>query len=98
MMDYYSSFPAPSYEDCKNDLKNELLNSNTIIDLIKRNIINIDEVVEQSFILSDMVDSNIIKGSLTGWRVFGYRDVLNKALLVFVSYSEKHPYFWGDFY
>ena len=89
MMDYYSSFPAPSYEYCKNDLKNELLNSNTVKDLIERNIINIDEIIEQSFILSDMVDSNTVKGSLTGWRVFGYRDVLNKALYILDELNKK---------
>ena len=90
MMDYLSSFPAPSYEDCKNDLKNELLNSNTVKDLIERNIINIDEVVKQSFILSDMLDSKkCIKYSLSGWRTFGYRDVLNKALYILDELHKK---------
>ena len=88
MMDYYSNYPAPSYEECKNIIKNELLNSPTINKLIENKTINLNNLVEQAFILSDMIENNEIKHSMTGWQVFGFKTVLSKSLYI-VSIKEK---------
>ena len=56
-MDYYSNFPAPSYEECKHKLVTELYNSVTIQELAEKQIINVYDIVEQAFFLSDMLDS-----------------------------------------
>ena len=87
MMDYYSSFPAPSYEECKNKLISQLNESNT---LRKCHYININDVVEQAFILTDMLDTKeCIKYSLTGWNVTGYHEVLNKSFYIIDELYKK---------
>ena len=83
MMDYYSNFPAPSYEECKKKLVTDLYNSVTIQELAEKQIINVNDIVEQAFVLSDMLDNkNSIKYSLTGWNVTGYSEVLGKAFYI----------------
>ena len=90
MMDYYSNFPAPSYEECKHKLVTELYNSVIIQELAEKQIINVYDIVEQAFILSDMLDSdNNIKYSLTGWGVMGYSEVLGKAFYIIDELHKK---------
>lgn len=88
MMDYYSNFPAPSYDECKKKLITELYNSVTIQEMVEKQLINLNDVVEQAFELTDMLDNkDCIKYSLTGWEVSGYREVLSK---VFYIIDEQH--------
>ena len=90
MMDYYSNYPAPSYEECKDKLVTELYNSVTIQKLADKQIINVNDIVEQAFVLSDMLDSdNNIKYSLTGWGVMGYSEVLGKAFYIIDELDKK---------
>ena len=90
MMDYYSNFPAPSYEECKKKIISELQNSQTINDLVERQIINLEYIVEEAFRLSDMLDTNNnIKYSLTGWGVMGYHDVLKKTFYIIDELHKK---------
>ena len=89
-MDYYSNFPAPSYEECKHKLVTDLYNSDTIQELVEKQIINLNDIVEQAFVLSDMLDNkNSIKYSLTGWNVIGYREVLSKAFYIIDELHKK---------
>ena len=86
-MDYNSNFPAPSYEESKNKLISQLNEYNT---LRLSHYININEVVEQAFILTDMLDTNNnIKYSLTGWNVTGYNDVLKKSFYIIDELYKK---------
>ena len=90
MMDYYSNFPAPSYEECKKKLVTELYNSVSVQEMVEKHIINLNDVVEQAFELTDMLDSNdCIKYSLTGWEVCGYREVLSKVFYIIDELHKK---------
>ena len=53
-MDYYSSFPAPSYEECKNKLISQLNESNT---LRKCHYINISTVQSQFEYITNIYDN-----------------------------------------
>ena len=87
-MDYYSNYPAPSYEECKNKLISELNNFDTLRQC--HHYININDVVEQAFILTDMLDNNdCIKYSLTGWNVTGYHDILKKSFYIIDELYKK---------
>ena len=89
MMDYYSSFPAPSLEDCKSQLKKELIKYENVKYLLNNKIVDLDKILETSFELSNMIENKEIKGSYTHWAVFGFRNVFNKSLYICEQIIEK---------
>lgn len=82
MMDYYSQFPAPPYEECKRQAiivarlkyKNWAWNPNDE---------ELDALVTEAFIDSKVLDPEIktplIKYSYSGWCVFGKNDVITSC-------------------
>ena len=78
MMDYYSEFPAPSYEECKKETK-AFVNSK-----YNQNEKELDNLVTEAFIDSKVLefDENRnpkIKYSFSGWHVFGKKDVITSC-------------------
>jgi len=95
MLDYYSNFPPPLYEDALNIIKTKYLekfnsyhkeNTELINEKFKIIIMNNlkeweSECLMKSFIDSDVLDDdNKIKFSLTGWMVFGCSNVLEELV------------------
>ena len=78
MMDYYSQFPAPSYEECKKEtIAVVRLNYN-------QNEKELDNLVTEAFMDSKVLefDENRnpkIKYSFSGWHVFGKKDVITSC-------------------
>ena len=82
MMDYYSQFPAPSYEECKRQ-------TITVARLKYKswawnpNDEELDALVTQAFMESKVLDPEIsapkIKYSYSGWCVFGKNDVITSC-------------------
>ena len=83
MMDYYSQYPAPSIEQCKFQVKSLMSYSfkgddkcSTMVRELSND--DVDELISQAFIDSDILDDNgDVKFSLSGWSVFGKRDVID---------------------
>ncbi len=89
-MDNYSNYPAPSYEHCKKQIITKIYNLVRIQELVEKQLINLNDIVDQAFVLCDMLDTNNnIKCSLTGWGVMGYNDVFNKSLYIIDDINTK---------
>jgi len=87
MMDYYSEFPAPDYDQCKKEV---------IAALCQNDYIKPEDSEELNTLLTEaFIDSNVlensssdipkIKYSFTGWCVFGKKDVITS----FTKISER---------
>ena len=86
MMDYYSNFPAPAVENAKETFRrlrtNEFYQNN-------KHLVNeqeFDHLIDEAFL--GVIENGAIKYSLTGWNVFGRKEVLakyNKDLLNLVT-------------
>lgn len=88
MMDYYSNFTAPAVENAKKIFKQSTLHSNENYQNNKH-LINeqeFDHLIDEAFL--GVIENGAIKYSLTGWNVFGRKEVLakyNKDLLNLVT-------------
>lgn len=87
-MDYYSNFPAPALVNAKETFKQSFFQSNEIYQNNKHlvNEQEFDRLIDEAFL--GVIENGAIKYSLTGWNVFGRKEVLakyNKDLLNLVT-------------
>ena len=92
MMDYYSNFPAPPVEGEKQIFKQHCLNIEEVYQNHKRlvNEQEIDHLIDEAFL--GVIENGKIKYSLTGWDVFGKKDVrehYNKGLQDLISQKKR---------
>ena len=105
MLDYYSNFPPPSYEDALNIIKTKYLEKINFYHKKNTSLINKEieviivnnlkewekECLIKSFIDSDVLDNeNKIKYSLSGWNVFGGINVLKELVKKSELFYIKH--------
>lgn len=100
MMDYYSQFPAPPYEECKKQVITDLrrrfqFDCNKILRIWNPNDDELKALVAEAFIDSNMFDDNNdpnpkIKYSFSGWCAFGKKDVITSCYkLMWCKRKEK---------
>ena len=83
-MDYYSQFPAPPLDECKNQIKQIFCfkygkDSNYV-----------DNLISDAFIHANILDeNNEVKYSLPGWNVFGKKDVVKSLEILNIQRKEK---------
>ena len=78
MMDYYSQFPAPDYDQCKKEVITALCQNGyrKPEDSEELNTLLTEAFIDSNVLENSSSDSSKIKYSFTGWSVFGKKDVI----------------------
>lgn len=78
MMDYYSQFPAPDYDQCKKEVITALCQNGyrKPEDSEELNTLLTEAFIDSNVLENSSSDSPKIKYSFTGWSVFGKKDVI----------------------
>jgi hypothetical protein len=96
MMDYYSQFPAPIYDECKREVISSIKQYCPNEDWGRFSDTILNDIVSEAFIQSDVLscsDPDIknptIKYSFTGWNVSGKKDVMNSMCDIVKERKER---------
>ncbi len=77
---------------CKNRIGIKLSESKLICNLVENDIINLDNLINESFILAKIIDNNNnIICSLNNWDLYGHFNVMKKInqLIYWIYYNRK---------
>ena len=92
MMDYYSQFPAPDYDQCKKEVITALCQNGyrKPEDSEELNTLLTEAFIDSNVLENSSSDSSKIKYSFTGWSVFGKKDVITSFTKITERKRKQH--------